>query len=285
MLIALTIWDRGAQYLADVVKTAIRVNHGSSSPMAITDRSTAYPKMLMRSAIALASVRPQEAINDRIHPPPHGEPRCSKQTNESPIFVLVKKKEYIGWRDQGSHSLLLRSGIALACARPLAISDRPQRSPSVMAISDGREFWLSSRRHHWLIPRPHHWLIPHPHHLLTPSGVPMEAYLQRRSLDFDFNAVGDFEDKFLKIVNADAVADELASAIAWVMENVSKTPVGAECPLRKTTDIKALLEKGTKGVLSAGSLSALSLSATAVSTTDTGRRSSIFYYYYWFLLL
>ena len=115
----------------------------------------------------------------------------------------------------------------------------------------------------------------------------MEAYLQRRSLDFDFNAVGDFEAKFLGIVNDDAVADELASAIAWVMENVSKTPVGAECPLRKTTDIKELLEKGTKGVLSAGSLSALSLSATAVSTTDTGRRSFIFYYYYyyWFLLL
>ena len=115
----------------------------------------------------------------------------------------------------------------------------------------------------------------------------MEAYLQQRSLDFDFNAVGDFEDKFLGIVNADAVADEMASAMAWVMDNVSKTPVGAECPLRKTTDIKELLEKGTKSVLSAGSLSALSLSATAVSTTDTGRRSFIFYYYYyyyWFLL-
>ena len=130
MLVALTILDRGAQYLADVIKTAIRVNHGSSSPMAITDRSTAYPKMLMRSAIALASVRPQEAINDRIHPPPHGEPRCSKQTNESPIFVLVRKTHWVivchSLRDQGSHSLLLRSGIALACARPLAISDRPQ---------------------------------------------------------------------------------------------------------------------------------------------------------------
>ena len=106
----------------------------------------------------------------------------------------------------------------------------------------------------------------------------MEAYLQRRSLDFDFNVVGDFEAKFIAIVNDNAVADELASAIAWVMENVSKTPVGAECPLRKTTDIKALLEKGTQGVLSAGSLSALSLSATAVSTMDTGRISFIFYY-------
>ena len=92
----------------------------------------------------------------------------------------------------------------------------------------------------------------------------MDAYLQRRSLDFDFNAIGDFEDKFLGIVNADAVADELASSIAWVMENVSKTPVGAACPLRKTTEIKELLEKGTQGVLSAGSLSALSLPATAL---------------------
>ena len=128
MLVALTILDRGAQYLADVIKTTIKVNHGSSSPMAITDRSTAYPKMLMRSAIALASVRPQEAINDRIHPPPHGEPRCSKQTNESPIFVLVKKR--IHW--------VARSRIALAV---VAIRNRSrmcpsvgdQRSPSVMA--------------------------------------------------------------------------------------------------------------------------------------------------------
>ena len=136
MLIALTILDRGAQYLADVVKTAIRVNHGSSSPMAITDRSTAYPKMLMRSAIALASVRPQEATNDRIHPPPHGEPRCSKQTNESPIFVLVKKR--IHW--------VARSRIALAV---VAIRNRSrmcpsvgdQRSPSAIALSDGDQRW------------------------------------------------------------------------------------------------------------------------------------------------
>ena len=110
----------------------------------------------------------------------------------------------------------------------------------------------------------------------------MERFLQHRATDFDFRALADFEAKFLGIVNADAVADELASAMAWVMDNVSKTPVGAECPLRKTTDIKELLEKGTKSVLSAGSLSALSLSATAVSTTDTGRRSFIFYYYYYY---
>ena len=133
MLIALTIWDRGAQYLADVVKTAIRVNHGSSSPMAITDRSTAYPKMLMRSAIALASVRPQEAINDRIHPPPHGEPRCSKQTNESPIFVLVKKNT-LG----DCVSFVARSRIALAVVATrnrsrMCPSVGDQRSPSVMA--------------------------------------------------------------------------------------------------------------------------------------------------------
>ena len=154
-----------------------------------------------------------------------------------------------------------------------------------MAISDGSEFWLSSRRHHWLIPRPHHWLIPRPHHLLTPSGVPMEKFLQRRSLDFDFNAVGNLEAKFMEIVKTDAVADQLALANAWVMENVSKDPLGAECPLRKATDIKELLEKGTKGVLSAGSLSALNLSAAAVSTIDTGRISFIFYYYYYYCFL
>ena len=140
MLIALTILDRGAQYLADVVKTAIRVNHGSSSPMAITDRSTAYPKMLMRSAIALASVRPQEAINDRIHPPPHGEPRCSKQTNESPIFVLVKNT--LG----DCVSFVARSRIALAVdhgcdqeslSRPLGISDRLHPRSSVTMIATG----------------------------------------------------------------------------------------------------------------------------------------------------
>ena len=148
MLIALTIWDRGAQYLADVVKPTIRVNHGSCSPMAITDRSTAYPKMLMRSAIALASVRPQEAINDRIHPPtPHGEPRCSKQTNESPIFVLVRKT--LG----DCVSFVARSRIALAV---VAIRDRyrmcpsvgDQRSPSVMAkLLQGKIVMVANNYH------------------------------------------------------------------------------------------------------------------------------------------
>ena len=134
MLVALTILDRGAQYLADVVKTAIRVNHGSSSPMAITDRSPAYPKMCMRSAIALASVRPQEAINDRIHPPtPHGVPRFSKQTNESPMFVLVRKNT-LG----DCVSFVARSRIALAVVATrtrsrMCPSVGDQRSPSVMA--------------------------------------------------------------------------------------------------------------------------------------------------------
>ena len=101
----------------------------------------------------------------------------------------------------------------------------------------------------------------------------MERFLQQRATDFDFRAIADFEAKFLGIVNSDAVADELAASIAWVKENVPKTPVGRDCPLRNTTEIKELLEKGTKGALSAGSLSALSLSATAVSTLDTGRIS------------
>ena len=95
----------------------------------------------------------------------------------------------------------------------------------------------------------------------------MGRFLQKHATDFDFRALeggGDFEAKFLGIVNSDAIADELAASIAWVMENVSKTPVGAACPLRKTTEIKELLEKGTQGVLSAGSLSALSLPATAL---------------------
>ena len=106
----------------------------------------------------------------------------------------------------------------------------------------------------------------------------MERFLQKNANDFDFRALeggGDFAAKFLGIVNADAIVDELAASTAWVKENVSKTPVGAACPLRKTTEIKELLEKGTQGVLSAGSLSALSLYASAVATIDTGRISLI----------
>ena len=95
----------------------------------------------------------------------------------------------------------------------------------------------------------------------------MERFLQKNANDFDFRALeggGDFAARFLGVVNADALADELAASIAWVRENVPKTPVGAACPLRKPTDIKQLLDKGTEGVLSAGSLSALSLPATAL---------------------
>ena len=98
--------------------------------MATTDRSTAYPKMLMRSAIALASVRPQEAINDRIHPPPHGEPRCSKQTNESPIFVLVKKKNTLGGaikdRTRCCCNQESLSHVPVRWRSAIALSDRPQ---------------------------------------------------------------------------------------------------------------------------------------------------------------
>ena len=104
----------------------------------------------------------------------------------------------------------------------------------------------------------------------------MERFLQKNANDFDFRALeggGDFAARFLGIVNADALVDELAASIAWVRENVPKTPVGAACPLRTPTDIKQLLDKGTEGVLSAGSLSALSLSASAVATIDTGRIS------------
>ena len=81
----------------------------------------------------------------------------------------------------------------------------------------------------------------------------MERFLQKNANDFDFRALeggGDFEARFLGIVNSDAIVDELVASIAWVRENVPKTPVGAACPLRKTTDIKELLEKGTEGVLS-----------------------------------
>ena len=106
----------------------------------------------------------------------------------------------------------------------------------------------------------------------------MDRFLQKNKNDFDFRALeggGDFAARFLGVVNADALADELAASIAWVRENVPKTPVGAACPLRKPTDIKQLLDKGTEGVLSAGSLSALSLYASAVATIDTGRISLI----------
>ena len=104
----------------------------------------------------------------------------------------------------------------------------------------------------------------------------MDRFLQKNANDFDFRALeggGDFAARFLGVVNADALADELAASIAWVRENVPKTPVGAACPLRKPTDIKQLLDKGTEGVLSAGNLSASSLSASAVATIDTGRIS------------
>ena len=95
----------------------------------------------------------------------------------------------------------------------------------------------------------------------------MDRFLQKNANDFDFRALeggGDFAARFLGVVNADALADELAASIAWVRENVPKTPVGTACPLRTPTDIKQLLDKGTEGVLSAGSLSALSLPATAL---------------------
>ena len=87
------------------------------------------------------------------------------------------------------------------------------------------------------------------------GGAADGASLKRRKLSERGQALGHA---------ADDAADELAASTAWVKENVSKTPVGAACPLRKTTEIKELLEKGTQGVLSAGSLSALSLPATAL---------------------
>ena len=108
--------------------------------------------------------------------------------------------------------------------------------------------------------RPRHSLVTRPQHY----GRASHQNPAEQTDDADINFSENFHDKFLGIVNADVVADELAASFAWVRENVPKTPVGRECPLRNTTDIKELLEKGTQGVLSAGSLSALSLPATAL---------------------
>ena len=44
----------------------------------------------------------------------------------------------------------------------------------------------------------------------------MDRFLQKNANDFDFRALeeaGDFEAKFLDIVNADAIVDELAASI------------------------------------------------------------------------
>ena len=77
----------------------------------------------------------------------------------------------------------------------------------------------------------------------------------------------------MRLVNADGADDDLAPAIAWVMENIPQTSLAAECAQRTPADIKALIEKGKSGVLSAGSLSSLDLPANAVATLDTGRIS------------
>ena len=64
------------------------------------------------------------------------------------------------------------------------------------------------------------------------GGAADGASLKRRKLSERGQALGHA---------ADDAADELAASTAWVKENVSKTPVGAACPLRKTTEIKELL--------------------------------------------
>ena len=104
----------------------------------------------------------------------------------------------------------------------------------------------------------------------------MDTFVNKVEGDFSFAAFSpSFADKFMRLVNENGADDELASAIAWVMENIPQTSLAAECAQRTPTDIKALIEKGKSGVLSAGSLSALDLHATAVSTLDTGRISHL----------
>ena len=44
-----------------------KCDHGSFSPLAITDRSIAHPSLLLRSGIALANVRPQVIIDCPHH--------------------------------------------------------------------------------------------------------------------------------------------------------------------------------------------------------------------------
>ena len=73
----------------------------------------------------------------------------------------------------------------------------------------------------------------------------MEKFLKRAEGDFNFAVFSpSLAEKFMRLVNADGVDDELASAIAWVMENIPQTSLAAGCAQRTPTDIKALIEKG-----------------------------------------
>ena len=89
----------------------------------------------------------------------------------------------------------------------------------------------------------------------------MEKYRKTTDRDFSFAVcTPTLDEQFMRLVNADDaddIVDELASAIAWVMENIPRASLAA----------------GNSSVLSAGSLSALNLPAAAVSTIDTGRIS------------
>ena len=93
----------------------------------------------------------------------------------------------------------------------------------------------------------------------------MDKFVKKVEGDFSFAAFSpSFADKFMRMVNDNGADDELASAIAWVMENIPQTSLAAECAQRTPTDIKALIEKGKSGVLSAGNFPLVELHYAAV---------------------
>ena len=73
----------------------------------------------------------------------------------------------------------------------------------------------------------------------------MDKFLQKVDGDFSFAAFS-FADKLMRLVNENGADDELASAIAWVMENIPQTSLATECGQRTPADIKALIKKQIK---------------------------------------
>ena len=56
----------------------------------------------------------------------------------------------------------------------------------------------------------------------------MDKFLHKVEGDFSFAAFSpSFADKFTRLVNDNGADDELASAIAWVMENIPQTSLAA----------------------------------------------------------
>ena len=72
----------------------------------------------------------------------------------------------------------------------------------------------------------------------------MDTFIKKVEGDFSFAAFSpSFADKFMRLVNDNGADDELASAIAWVMETIPKVSLATECGQRTPADIKALIKQ------------------------------------------